>query len=107
MAVSAGYREYVLEQLEGLGPVTAKRMFGGVGLYADGLFFGILDDDLLYLKVDEVNRPAFEERGCAPFTPIPGKNSMNYMAVPEDVIEDPSELVDWARGAVAAAMRKK
>ena len=107
MAVSAGYIEYVKEQLERLGPVTAKRMFGGIGLYADGLFFGIIDDDQLYLKVDDVNRARFEDRGCHALIPIPGKTSMNYFTVPEDVIEDPSELAEWARGAVAAAVRKK
>ena len=106
MAVSAGYKEYVLEQLERLGPVTAKRMFGGLGLYCDGLFFGLVDDDVLYLKVDDQNRTRFEERGCTAFMPMPGKASMNYFTVPEDVIEDPAELAEWARGSLAAAGRK-
>lgn len=107
MAVSAGYREYVLEQLERLGPVTARRMFGGLGLYCEGLFFGVVADDVLYLKVDDANRGRFEDRECTAFQPIPGKASMNYFTVPEDVIEDPAELADWARGSLAAAARKR
>ncbi len=106
MAVSRGFADYVAEQLERLGPVTIKRMFGGMGLYADGLFFGVIDDDVLYLKVDDLNRARFEERGLPAFQPVPGKASMNYMAVPEDVLEDPAALADWARGALAAAARK-
>jgi DNA transformation protein len=107
MAVSKGYRDYIIEQLHGLGPVTVRRMFGALGLYADGLFFGLIDDDQLYLKVDETNRGRFEDRGSKAFAPMPGKASMNYFAVPEDVLEDPSDLAEWARLSVAVAARKK
>lgn len=107
MAASSGYVAYVLEQLEALGPVSAKPMFGGRGLYFEGLFFGLISSqDELYFKIDDANRGMFEERGCAVFQPMPGKGSMNYMTVPEDVLEDPRELADWARSSVAAAGRK-
>jgi hypothetical protein len=66
MAVSSGYQTFVLDQLRPTLPgVRAKRMFGGVGLYADELFFALIDDDVLYLKVDDETRPDFERRGSA------------------------------------------
>jgi len=69
MAVSDSYRVYVLEQLQVVGTVTAKAMFGGVGLYRDGMFFGLIDDDTVYLKVDDSNRADFERAGSRPFQP--------------------------------------
>jgi hypothetical protein len=62
MPVSPSYRAYVLEQLSGLGLVAPRSMFGGLGLYHDGLFFGLVDDDTLYLKVDKTTRPDYEGR---------------------------------------------
>jgi len=108
MAASPGYIAYVLEQLEALGPVTHKRMFGGIGLYHHGLFFALISSqDEVYLKVDDHNRPMFEARGCKLFQPMPDRGSLNYMTVPEDVLEDPRELAQWARTAVDAQARKK
>ena len=66
MPVSTSYRSFVLEQLERISPVTAKSMFGGVGLYRAGVFFGILAGDVLYLKVDDTNRPDYERAGAKP-----------------------------------------
>jgi len=63
MAVSVGYRAFVMEQLEHAAPVAHRRMFGGVGLYSEGLFFGLMADDTLYFKVDDGNREDFEEAG--------------------------------------------
>jgi DNA transformation protein len=105
MAVSDTFLEYVIEQIAGLGRVRSKRMFGAVGLYADELFFGLLDDNALYLKVDEVNREDFIARGMAPFRPFPDRPdySMSYYQVPADVIEDAELLVRWARAAIKVA----
>jgi DNA transformation protein len=69
MAVSSDYLQYVLEQLSGLGLVTSRRMFGCIGLYCDGLFFGLIDDDTLYFKVNDSNRAAYEARGMSRFRP--------------------------------------
>ncbi len=111
MAVTQGYIEYVLEQLERLGTVTAKKMFGGAGLYFQGLFFGLIDSgDRFYLKVDDTNRADFETRGSEPFNPPssrPMGKGMPYMTVPEDVLEDPDELAVWARKSVTVAAKKK
>src|SRR4051812_28302033 len=70
MSVSPSYKTFVLEQLQVVGTVTAKPMFGGVGLYCQGLFFGLIDDDTLYLKVDDATRPEFERAGSRPFLPF-------------------------------------
>jgi DNA transformation protein and related proteins len=107
MAVSPDYIEFVLEQLAPAAAATRKRMFGGVGLYADGLFFGLIAEDTLYFKVDETNRADFEAHGCEAFRPYKDTRSMNYFAVPEEVLEDSDQLSDWARRAIAVAARSK
>lgn len=111
MAVSKGQIDYVRAQLERLGPVTIKKMFGGAGVYADGLFFGLIDsNDVFYLKVDDTNRADYEARGSTLFNPHmkSGRSmTMPYMTVPEDVLEDPEELAQWARKSVAVAAKGK
>ena len=109
MAVSSGYQIYVLDQLRRVLPeVRAKPMFGGVGLYAGELFFALLDDDTLYLKADDENRPDFERRGLRPFQPFgEGTATMQYYPLPEDLLEDPEALRPWTDGAVAVARRAR
>jgi DNA transformation protein len=104
MSVSDAYREYVLEQLGAIGGVTWRRMFGGVGLYAGGAFFAVLDDDQVFFKVDDATRPAFVARGAQPWAPVPGaKPSRGYFELPADVLDDRDELAAWALRAVAVA----
>jgi DNA transformation protein len=104
--VTDGFRSFVLDQLEELGDVTARAMFGGVGLYRRGLFFGIIARDTLYLKVDDGNRPDYERAGAKMFKPYRDRpGTMHYYAVPVDVLESPLDLSQWARKAVAAAER--
>jgi DNA transformation protein len=83
-------------------------MFGGVGLYADELFFALIADDAVYLKVDDHNRPDFEARGLEPFRPY-GEHGevMGYYRLAEDLLEDPEELRAWADKAVAVARRAR
>jgi DNA transformation protein and related proteins len=111
MPVAAAFLQYVLEQLGRLGSVTHRRMFGGVGLYRDGVFFGLIDDDTLYFKVDDTTRPDYESRHMQPFRPYKNKPevSMTYYTVPVDVLDDPEELVLWARrsAAIASVPKKK
>ena len=107
MSVSPTYRAYVLEQLSALGPVTARRMFGGLGLYHAGLFFGLVDDDVLYLKVDDTTRGEYEAAGTGPFRPSAGEGpSLGYYEVPGEVLEDRAALREWAAKAVEVARRK-
>ena len=78
-------------------------MFGGAGLYLDGVMFGLVHGDALHFRVDDATRPRYESAGCAPFEPRPGVKSLTWLSVPEDVLEDPDALVAWAREAVRAA----
>ena len=111
MPVTAEYREYVLEQLRRVAPVTHRSMFGGVGIYSDGLFFALMDDDTLYLKVDDSNRGDFEAAGARPFSPFGDPSMvMRYCELPADLLEDPDALRPWVFKAIdvaRAARRKK
>jgi DNA transformation protein len=105
MAVSKDYLQYVLDQLSRLRTVTSRRMFGGIGLYCDDVFFGLLADDTLYFKVDDSNRADYEAEGMGRFRPFRDKPhlSLTYYEVPAHVLEDGEALASWARKSLAAA----
>jgi DNA transformation protein len=104
MRVTEGFREFVLEQLAGLPFVRARAMFGGVGLYADDVFFGIVASDALYLKVDDSNRDQYEAEGMMAFQPYADRPmTMSYFQVPPGVLEDGDLLVAWARASIRVA----
>ena len=106
LAVTAAFRTFVLDQFEELGDVMPRSMFGGVGLYRRGLFFGIIAGDVLYLKVDDTTRPDYERAGTEPFRPYPHRGgTMQYYAVPVDVLENAADLAQWARKALKVAER--
>ena len=67
MAVSAEFLEFISDQLEGFGPVDVKRMFGGAGIFREGLMFGLIADECLYLKIDDKTKPDFETEDSGPF----------------------------------------
>src|SRR6266542_5269330 len=101
MAVSDEFLEYVLEQLSRWGGVSSRKMFGGAGLYREGKMFGLVADDVAYLKVDERTREEFTKAGSRPFTPYPDKAvTMSYYEIPPEVLENPQELCRWARRAL-------
>jgi DNA transformation protein len=109
LAVSPSFRTFIIDQLGRAVPqIRARSMFGGVGLYAGDLFFALIDDDTLYLKVDDVNQPDFVARDMGPFRPY-GEDGeeMQYYEVPADLLDDPEALRPWAEQAIAAAGRKK
>lgn len=101
------FAEYACELFAGLGPVSARRMFGGYGLYVDGLMFGILVSETLYLKVDTETRATFEREDCVPFEyDKQGKAvSLSYYTLPADAMESPALALPWGRLAFAAALR--
>lgn len=108
LRVSDGFRQFVLDQLEPVSRLVPRAMFGGVGLYSGDIFFGIVAGDTLYFKVDDGNRADFEAAGMPPFMPYPKRTAtMQYYAVPIGVLENPDELLVWARKAIAAAERKR
>jgi DNA transformation protein and related proteins len=110
MAPSEGFKDFIKDQLAGFGPVSIRNMFGGAGVYADGVMFAILADDTLYLKADEPSSRAFEAEGMSPFTYTPeGRTpvAMSYWEVPPRLLEEPEELAAWAREAHGIARAGK
>jgi len=100
--------DHISELFAQFRPVSVRRLFGGAGLYADGVMFAILSKDVVYLKADEETRAAFEREGCAPFSyQAKGgrRASMSYWRMPERLYDDPDELATWAAQALAAARR--
>ena len=109
MSVSDSFKTYVVEQLGRLRPdIRTRAMFGGVGVYAGERFFALIDDDVLYLKVDDVNRPDFEKEGMGPFQPFgPGGEVMQYYELPAGLLDEPEELRPWVESAIEVAARAK
>lgn len=107
MPLSPDYRAYALEQLERAAPVTAKTMFGGAGIYLEGLIFGLLDNDRTFFKADDTNAARFDAHEADWFHPYGDERTMPYREVPVEVMEDPEELRAWIDSAVAIAARKK
>jgi DNA transformation protein len=109
MAVSRQYLDYLVGQLEGVGRLSVRRMFGGVGFYSGGIFFGLVYKERLYFKTDDATRPEYEARGSEGFRPRANLKGMKmtYYTVPAEVLEDEDELVKWARKGVAAALAKE
>ncbi len=106
MRVSDSFKSFVLDQLDPLGDVTPKSMFGGIGLYCRGVFFAIIAADVLYFKVDDTNRGDYERAGSKPFKPYAHRaGTMQYWAVPTAVLESSHELASWAKASVTVAER--
>lgn len=107
MMTDRDFINYLLELLAPLDGVSAKRMFGGYGLFRDGLMFGLVADDTLYFKVDEQSVVRFTERELEPFTySKAGKPmQMSYYRAPEETMDSSEEMCEWASVAYAAARR--
>jgi DNA transformation protein len=107
MTTDSEFVGFVVESLRALGPVGARRMFGGHGIFMDGVMFGLIADDQLYLKVDGGNSAAYEAEGLRPFT-YAGKGKRvetSYREAPSEGFDDPEILCEWGREAYAAALR--
>ena len=102
------FKDFVLDQLGALPDLRAKAMFGAHGIYCGEKFFGILDEGRLFFKTDAATEKDFTSRGMGPFTyEMKGRvMTMAYHEVPPDVLEQPHELVLWARKAIAIAASK-
>jgi DNA transformation protein len=107
MSASDSFADFLKDLLGGLGDVTVRRMFGGSGVFCDGLMFAIVADDALFLKADDGNRAAFEAEGLEPLTyEAKGRTIvLPYWQVPERLFDEPEEMLAWARDALAAARR--
>lgn len=108
MAVSAGFIEFIKDAFAPLGEITVRKMFGGGGVYCDGLFFAVLAEETVYLKTDVVTRAAFEGAGLEPFTFEMKSGDMtvtSYYAAPEGMFDDEDDLRRWTTLALDAARR--
>jgi DNA transformation protein len=108
MPVSAHYIAFIQDLLADFEPLRIKRMFGGAGVYSGDLFFAILAEDTLYLKVDDGNRREYEALGIQPFSYVRKDGrmaTMSYYPVPAEILDNPDALTSWARQAMDAAQR--
>ena len=110
MTVSKAEKEfvnYMVELMQTIGPVSAKGMFGGHGIFLDGLMFGLVADNILYLKADKETESEFKAKGLEAFTyNKKGKEyKMPYYQAPEEALEDVDDMNFWANKAYAAALK--
>src|SRR4051794_21654352 len=108
MVASASFAAFLREQLAPLGHLATRRMFGKTGLFCDGLMFAMVADDALYFRVDDDNRAAFKEAEAFPRLSYEKQGrtiDLSFWRAPERLLDEPDELVDWARTALAAAGR--
>ena len=105
---SAEDLDYLTELFSAFGPVKVRRMFGGAGLFVDGLMIGLVDDGTIYLKADEQTVPAFAREDLKPFsykTKTGTHTLTSYWRMPERLYDDPDELARWATQALEVARR--
>ena len=103
------YTEYLREVLAGFGPVSARRMFGGHGVFHAGIMFALVVDEVLYLKTDAQTLPDFAAAGLPPFCyEKRGKQvCTSYYQAPDDMLDEPDVAMHWARRAFDAARRAR
>ena len=101
--------DYLKEVFEQFGEIRARKMFGGYGIYHDGIMFGLVADDTLYLKADDTTAEYFASRGLGQFEYDKGDKvvKMSYYLAPEEIYDDPDEAVVWAKRAYEVAFRTK
>jgi DNA transformation protein len=108
MVASDGFAAFLKEQLEPLGRISMRRMFGKTGVFCDGAMLGMVADDTFYVRVDEQTRATFAEAASSPplnYAKGGALIDLAFWRVPERLIDEPDELLDWARAALAAARR--
>ena len=110
MPVSDAGKEFVtfvVDLMQPMGPVRAKGMFGGHGIFLDDLMFGLVAESTLFLKADKETEQDFKDRGLEPFKyEKKGKEfKMSYYQAPEEALEDGEEMSAWAKKAYSTAQR--
>ena len=101
------FKDFVLDQLQELDDVEARRMFGGYGIYQDETFFGIIHKGKLFFKINEATVGEYRRRKMKPFRPNAKQTLKSYYQVPVDIIEDQDEVRRWAVKAVSCQTKKK
>ena len=107
MSVSPSFKEFLIEQMAGFGPVTIRPMFGGAGAMRDGSMFALIYDEVIYLKADDATKAAFVAENLPQFTYVSKGGKMMEMAywrIPERCLDDPDEMASWCRVAFGVAL---
>jgi DNA transformation protein and related proteins len=103
------FSQYLHEVFERFGPIEVRKMFGGHGVYRNGIMFGLVADDMLYLKADSGNAGFFEKEGLGQFEY--GKDGrtirMSYYQAPDGILDDREQAATWARRSFEAALRSQ
>lgn len=111
MPRNEGFVQYIVEEvMQGVSGITVKGMFGGYGIYKEGIIFGLIVQNMLYFKVDESNRSDYEEHESVPFSydTKKGKKVLtSYWEVPQTILEEFSSLETWIEKSVAVSLKKK
>jgi DNA transformation protein and related proteins len=109
--MSAAHTAAVLQDaLAGFGSITVRRMFGGAGVYCDGVIFALVVQDIIYFKADAGSIPAFEAEGMGPFTyqTKRGQRGLSsYWQIPDRLLDEPDELATWAVASIAVSKAAK
>jgi DNA transformation protein len=108
LSVSVSFKEFLIEQMAGFGPVTIRPMFGGAGVMRDGHMFALVDDEVLYLKADDTTKAAFVAENLSQFTyksKVGKLMEMAYWRIPERCLDDPEEMAKWCRAAYSVALK--
>jgi DNA transformation protein len=108
--MASGFRDLLEELFAPLGGVNIRRMFGGLGVFREGIMFGLVADDVLYMKTDESTSPAYRVEGSGPFIYDSARGrtiSMPYWRLPERLYDDPDAFREWALAAFAVAEKRK
>lgn len=106
-AVEKEFVSYVVDLMQSIGPVYAKGMFGGHGIFLEGLMFALVADRVLYLKADKESENDFKAKGLEAFSyNKKGREmKMSYYQAPDEALEDSEEMNVWANKAFNAALR--
>lgn len=101
--------DFLQDLFEPVGRVTFRRMFGGEGVFRDGLMFGLVSDDILYFKADALTAARFDAEGCGPFVfeSSRGLVETSYRRIPERLYDEPDEFAEWALSAFEVAVRAR
>jgi DNA transformation protein len=101
MKVSADFLNYAMDRLSSVGNIRNRAMFGGYGIFHEGLMFALIAEDSLYFKVDESNRAMYEKAESQPFP-----QGISYWEVPAEILEDKNRLGEWAKISMDIAQKK-
>ena len=107
MAFSNDFFEFVQDQLSGWGTIGKKRMFGVLGLYREGLMFGIISKDIVYLKVDDSNKNKFIDAGSGPLKVFKNNSEVrSYYELPVDILDNAEAFIEWAKESYAIQVKR-